>query len=290
MTSASLVATLVAPAGAALSDSDISLVETLIRTSGGKLEGRIRLSNACAVDLFFTGPFFDTNSFQFDVLVQPAANRRKKILLADMESTIIQEEMLDEMAVLIGIGPETAEITRRAMNGELDFAAALHARVALLKGQPENLLREAAAKMTLSPGATELVGAMKKAGAKCWLVSGGFSFFVKIIAERLGFDRYYANDLLLEDGVLTGKVADPILDKHAKKRLLLEACATYGCSLADTLTVGDGANDVPMLDAAGQGGGLGVAYRAKPKVRELIHSQINKSDLCALVYAQGLST
>jgi phosphoserine phosphatase len=288
MTSLNLVATLVAPQGAILSESDIFSVEELIHALGGTVERAQRMPGYRAADIFFSGPSFNANDFQFDVLIQPRAFRRKKILIADMESTIIQEEMLDEMAERLGKGAEVAETTRRAMNGEISFGLALRERVTLLQGQPETLLREVASKMTLNPGAAELVAAMKKSGAHCWLVSGGFSYFVKIIAERLGFDRYYANDLLLEDGVLTGKVAEPILDKDSKKRLLLEACATYGCNVSDALTVGDGANDVPMLQAAGQGGGLGVAYRAKPKVRELIHSQINHSDLSALIYAQDL--
>ena len=205
-----------------------------------------------------------------------------------MELTIIEQEMLDELAARIGIGEKTAEITRLAMNGELDFAAALKERVMLLKGQPASLLDEVAAKMTLTPGAQALLEAMKRAGGKAWLVSGGFTFFVKKIAEQVGFDAFYCNDLKLEDGIITGEVALPILDKNSKKDLLEKACTAYGCTLAESLSVGDGANDVPMLQACHTGGGLGVAYHAKPKVREVIPNQINHGDLSALIYAQSI--
>jgi phosphoserine phosphatase len=283
------VATLVAPAHQTLRDMQVQVEELKqqILATGGKIEKIDEKDGLRAADIFFAGGSVDANNLPFDVIVQPAATRRKKILVADMESTIIAEEMLDELAAHIGVGEEVADITRRAMNGELDFAAALTERVSLLKGQPERLLDEVAARMTLTPGAQDLVDAMKRAGGKAWLVSGGFTFFVKKIAEQVGFDGYFCNDLKVEDGLITGEVTLPILDKNTKKDLLEKACTTYGCTLAESLAVGDGANDVPMLQVCNKGGGLGVAYHAKPKVRETVFNQINRTDLSALIYAQG---
>ncbi len=278
------VATLVAPIGTKLLPAHIDVVANFFE----HVEKTIPSADGRAADIFFTGSINSApHEFAFDVLIQPAATRRKKILIADMESTVIEQEMLDELATMIGVGDKVAETTRRAMNGELDFAEALRERVALLKGQPESLLHKAAEKMTLMPGAAELMASIKQTGGKCWLVSGGFTFFIKIIAERLGFDDYYGNELVIEKGVLTGEVKNPILDKTSKKQLLEQACATYGYTLSDAIAVGDGANDIPMLQTCAEGGGLGVAYRAKPAVRKVIHSQINHTDLSALIYAQG---
>jgi phosphoserine phosphatase len=288
MSSSQLVATLVAPADAVLCESQVEPFIKRIMQSGGIVEKTVWLDKGRAADVFFTGGQATEDSSSFDILVQPVATRRKKILIADMESTIIEQEMLDEVAALIGIGEKVATITRRAMNGELDFAAALIERVGLLKGQPASLLDEVAARMTLSPGAEALVAAMRRAGGKAWLVSGGFTFFVKKIAEQVGFDKYFCNDLRIEGGVITGEVLLPILDKDTKKDLLEKACASYGCVLSESLAVGDGSNDVPMLQACNAGGGLGVAYRAKPRVRELVSNQINHSDLSALIYAQNI--
>ena len=291
------VSTLVAPYGVKLSTQQIKAVTHSIEQSGGKIKNAVTMGDGCAADIFYDMDFLwvlppddDRNeaNWRFDILTQPAATRRKKLLVADMESTIIGQEMLDELASLVGVGEKTAEITRRAMNGELDFTAALTERVGLLKGQPANLLEQVASRMTLNPGAQQLVDAMKSGGGKAWLVSGGFTFFVKKIAEQAGFDEFFANDLKVEDGKITGQVALPVLDKSTKKSLLEKACATYGYTLADSVTVGDGANDVPMLLASNANGGFGVAYHAKPKVREIIPHQINHSDLSALVYAMGM--
>jgi phosphoserine phosphatase len=285
-------ATLVASAATSLSQNHIESYAAEIAARGGIVLNKSWLAEGRAADVIFTGAYPDAcpgfAAFPFDVIVQRQQGRQKKLLVADMESTIIEQEMLDELAIEIGIGEKVAAITRRAMNGELDFTAALAERVGLLKGQPVALLDKVAERMTLMPGAQNLVAAMKRTSAHCWLVSGGFTFFVKIIADRLGFDRFYANRLEVGNGVITGEIVPPILDKNAKKTLLEKACAEYGLSLSECLTVGDGANDVPMLQACGQGGGLGIAYRAKPAVREVIHNQINHGDLSALIYAQGM--
>jgi phosphoserine phosphatase len=213
----------------------------------------------------------------------------KKLLVADMESTIIEQEMLDELASDLGHGRETADITRRAMNGELDFATALYERVALLKGQPVSILERAAKRITFMSGAEKLLSVMKAHGAVCWLVTGGFGYFAEPVAQKLGFDKVFANDLIVHDDVLTGEVVEPILDKNTKKELLERACKELGLSMTDCLAVGDGANDIPMLTACNEGGGLGVAYHAKPKVREVVPHQINHGDLTTLLYAQGYS-
>jgi phosphoserine phosphatase len=248
------------------------------------------------VDLFFTGTAAKEiqkhlcEKFRdqpVDIIVQPAANRRKKLLVADLESTIIQQEMLDELAAKIGIGEKVASITRRAMNGELDFAAALRERVHLLKGQPVSLLEEAARGITLMPGAEALLKTMKANGARAYLVTGGFTFFAKPIAERLGFDRVFANELILDGNVIAGTVAEPILDKNSKRDLLLRVCADSNRTLADSLAIGDGANDIPMLTACNAGGGLGVAYHAKPVVRAAVSHLLNHADLGALLAVQG---
>lgn len=226
----------------------------------------------------------------FDVLAQLVKSRRKKILIADMESTIIEQEMLDELADFIGMRPQVASITRRAMNGELDFASALRERVMMLGGQPASILDEVAQRITYSPGAAELIKTMKANGAQCWLVSGGFKCFVEPVAKHLGFDRFYANDLLLDGDKISGAVADPLLDKNSKQDLLEQACRELNLDMSETAAIGDGANDIPMLIACAGGGGLGVAYEAKPNVRDAIPQQINHSDLTTLLYAQGLAT
>lgn len=282
------VATLVAGQGEPLS------ADFLQKISGQTGAARHAvLDEGRAADLFYAdNPSADTLRQSFDgrvldLFVQPVAGRRKKLLIADMESTIIEQEMLDELADMIGLRDKVAEITRRAMNGELDFAAALRERVALLKGKPAALLAESAQRITWMPGAQALIATMKAHGGQCWLVSGGFTCFVQPVAHQLGFDRSYANELVVQDGMITGDVADPILDKNAKETYLKKACAEGGLLLGSSVAVGDGANDVPMLAACHAGGGLGVAYHAKPNVRAVIPHQVNVGDLTALLYAQG---
>ena len=218
-----------------------------------------------------------------DWAVQPPEGRRKAILLADMESTIIAEEMLDELADALGLRAEIAAITSRSMAGELDFAASLRERVARLAGLPAAALDEAATRMTLNPGAATLIATSKAHGIHTVLVSGGFTRFAEPIAARCGFDEVAANRLSIENGRVAGTVAEPILDRAAKRTTLERVAAERGLGPAAVCAVGDGANDVDMLRAAG----LGVAYRAQPAARGAARVRIDHGDLTALLYLQG---
>jgi phosphoserine phosphatase len=218
-----------------------------------------------------------------DLAIQPRERRRKKLLVADMESTIIGQEMLDELAALTGIHEEVAEITALAMAGELDFEAALRERVALLAGMDGAMLEAVAARMTLNPGARALVATMRAGGAYCALLSGGFTCFTTPIRDACGFDEARANCLEMVDGRITGKVLDPVLGRAAKLAALEELAARQGVVPFDACAVGDGANDLDMLGAAG----LGVAYYGKPKVRAAAHYRVDHGDLTALLYMQG---
>ena len=219
-----------------------------------------------------------------DLIVQPAEGRRKKMLLADMDSTMIGQECIDELADMAGVGPRVAEITKRAMNGELDFEGALIERVGLLKGLPEAVIDKVLAeRITFTPGGRELLATMKANGGYAALVSGGFTAFTTAVARELGFDEHRANTLLAEDGLLTGDVARPILGREAKIAALEEITARLGLSHADVMAVGDGANDLGMLNLAG----AGVALHAKPAVAAQCDIRINHGDLTALLYIQG---
>lgn len=219
-----------------------------------------------------------------DLVIQPSEGRRKRLLIADMDSTMIRQECIDELADEAGVGAHVAGITARAMNGELDFEAALRERVALLKGLPESVIgRVLRDRITLMPGGPALLATMRANGGHAALVSGGFTAFTSAIAERLGFHENRANVLLAEGGVLTGTVAEPILGKEAKLQALQEITARLGISPAEAIAVGDGANDLPMLLAAG----TGVALHAKPKVQAECPVRVNHGDLTALLYLQG---
>jgi len=220
---------------------------------------------------------------KIDVNVVPEAGRRKRLLVADMESTIIENEMLDELADFVGARAHVADITRRAMNGELDFAAAVRERVALLKGLPEAALAKAMTRVRIMPGAAALVATMRAHGAYTALVSGGFTWFTGRIKEQLGFDSHQANELIVLGKHIMGRVRDPILGKEAKEAALRALAAERGVTPADAITVGDGANDLPMLKAAG----LGVAYHAKPAVAAEATVRVDQGDLTTLLYLQG---
>lgn len=219
-----------------------------------------------------------------DLVIQPAEGRKKRLLIADMDSTMIEQECIDELAAEAGIGAGVAEITARAMNGELDFEAALTERVGLLKGQPEGLIDQVLkTRITYTPGGAELLATMKANGAYAALVSGGFTAFTSAVAAHLGFDENRANTLLAADGSLTGDVGRPILGRDAKVTALTEITARLGITPTDAIAVGDGANDLGMLGAAG----TGVALHAKPAVQAQAEVVINHGDLTALLYLQG---
>ncbi|MBC2774813.1 phosphoserine phosphatase SerB [Rhizobium sp. AQ_MP] len=219
-----------------------------------------------------------------DVAVQDADTRRKSFLIADMDSTMIGQECIDELAAEVGLKEKVSEITARAMNGEIAFEPALRERVALLKGLPISVVGEVIAKrITLTPGGTELIATMKSRGGYTALVSGGFTVFTGPIAAMLGFDENRANTLIERDGILTGEVAEPILGKQAKVDSLLEITNRLGISPAEVIAVGDGANDLGMLGIAGSG----VALHAKPAVAAEARIRIDHGDLTALLYLQG---
>jgi phosphoserine phosphatase len=247
------------------------------------------LSDGEAADLAFAAPPYMASvraalgGAAVDAIVTEAAGRRKRLLIADMDSTIVTGETLDELAEFAGLGEPIAAITRRSMNGEIDFASALRERVAMLKGLELSALDRTWEGVRLTEGATELVRTMRANGAVTALVSGGFTWFTGRVAALAGFTHHRAN-VLLDDGArLTGEVSAPILDRDAKLATLRELCASAGIGLDAALAVGDGANDLAMLQAAG----LGVAFHAKPVVARAVAAQVNHTGLRALLFAQG---
>lgn len=220
-----------------------------------------------------------------DIAVLPMAHRRKKLLLADMDSTMIQQECIDELAAFAGLKDKVSAITARAMRGEIAFEPALRERVALLKGIPEAVVDEIIAdRITLMPGGRTLVATMKASGAYTALVSGGFTVFTGRIGAMIGFDEDRSNILGISGGTLDGSVHDPILGKEAKLATLVELRDRHGLRSEETMAVGDGANDLAMLGEAG----LGVALHAKPAVAAAAHARIDHGDLTALLYLQGI--
>jgi phosphoserine phosphatase len=219
-----------------------------------------------------------------DINVVPAKQRRKRILIADMDSTMIPVECIDEIADYAGVKSEVAGITERAMAGEIDFEGALRARLALIKGLPERVLAQVfAERINLNPGARVLVRTMAANGAHTVLVSGGFSYFTQRVAAAAGFAEHRANHLLFEDGALSGKVAEPILGRAAKLQALIEIAGQLDVGTDAALAVGDGANDISMVEAAG----MGVAYHAKPALEDRADAVIRHSDLTALLHLQS---
>ncbi len=245
-----------------------------------------------AVDLFFDAdPAAARTALEgafdrVDVVVQPVDGREKALIVADMDSTMITVECIDELADYAGIKAQIAEVTEAAMRGELDFAEALDARVALLKGLGADAIdRCLAERVRLMPGARTLIQTMKARGATAILVSGGFTRFAEPVGAQIGFDRVIANELLIEGDALTGAVTKPIVDSSTKETTLLGAMAELGLDARATMAVGDGANDLAMIRKAG----LGVAYHAKPVVAAAAGARIDHGDLTALLYAQGIA-
>ena len=269
----------------------ISLTPALINQIRNALHGAppVILSPGEAIDIPMSAPPTPAllrealDGKPIDAITVKNRARRKALLLADMDSTIVTGETLDELAGFAGIGEKIAGITRRAMNGELDFKDALRERVAMLKGLNLDALEKTWQRVKLTPGARELVATMRERGALTALVSGGFTFFTGKVAEQVGFDLHRSN-ILLDDGVaLTGKVGEPILDRDSKLAALHELAVQRGVKLGATLAVGDGANDLDMLRAAG----LGVAFHAKPIVAQEAKARVDHADLRALLFAQG---
>jgi phosphoserine phosphatase len=221
---------------------------------------------------------------EVDVVVQPRAGRRRRLLVADMDSTMISVECIDELADYAGVKAEVAAVTERAMRGELDFEGALDARVALLRGLDAAMIdRCHEERVRLTPGARTLVRTMRAHGAYCLLVSGGFSLFADRVAAAIGFDAARSNDLHVAGGRLAGIVGRPVLGAEGKRQALLEAAAAHDIAIADALAVGDGANDIPMLKEAG----LGIAFHAKPAAAAAADARIDANDLGAILFAQG---
>jgi len=285
------VLTLVAPPGA-LAPALPARARDAIAALGADPGSPDWLAEAEAADL----PFANLNPEQavaaaraalgdapVDAIAQPAEGRRKALLIADMDSTIVTSETLDELAAFAGLKERVAEITRRSMNGEIDFATALRERVAMLRGLGLEALEETWRGTQLMPGARALVRTMAANGAHCALASGGFTFFTGRVAALCGFSSHHANILLDDGSALTGQVAEPVFDRDAKLATLIALAAEKDLPMAGTLAVGDGANDLAMIGAAG----LGIAYRAKPIVAAAARARVDHADLRALLFAQG---
>ncbi len=271
------------PARPAVTDAAVASALEALKGAGVAVGTPEWLAPGIACDLPFEGTAVAPRLPDVDAVVLAAEGRRKKLLVADMESTMIHNEMLDELADFLGLREKIAGITARAMNGEIDFAGALEERVGLLKGLPVGRLDEAATRIRYMPGGATLVATMKKHGAFCALVSGGFTYFTAMVRKTLGFDLDAANVLEHDGSSLAGTVGRPILGKEAKLATLQRLAGERGLSIVDAVTVGDGANALPMLKAAG----LGVAFHAKPAVAAEVQARIDHGDLTALLYLQG---
>jgi len=284
------VATIVA--SASLGQGDIDEAADRVAEAGAQLGERTVLEPGKAADILFDGDAGAVRAAlqampgEIDVIVQPAASREKKLLVADMDSTMITIECIDELADYAGIKAQIAEVTERAMRGELDFAEALKARVALLKGLDEAMIDICRTeRVKLTPGAKTLIQTMGKRDARTILVSGGFTRFADPVGAEIGFDKVVANVLDIADGKLTGTVVEPIVDSARKQRELEEATAALNLAPDLSVAIGDGANDIPMIKAAS----LGVAFHAKEKTRAVADAEIRYGDLSVLLYAQGIA-
>jgi len=286
------VLTLMAGIGAALDEPILAAARATLREAGAEPGPLSWLAPDQACDIPFSGG--DPQSLEaalrrhltglpVDLAIQPAEGRRKRLLLADMESTIVTRELTDELATLAGMGEAITAMTAASMRGEVDFADSLRARIAMLRGQPAALLKQVEDLVELTPGARALVQTMKAHGARTALVSGGFDCFAAIAAAACGFDELHANRLVIVEGRLAGEVVEPILDRLAKRATLERLATALDIAPADAAAVGDGANDIPMLEAAG----LGVAYHGKPVVAAAAGFRLDHADLTGLLYFQG---
>ena len=286
------VATLIAKSGA-LDGNAVEKARALLPNAQTTQTAQWLAANTAA-DIAFTAVAGDLRAIaddirsvltETDVVVQPLAHRRKKVFLADMDSTMIGQECIDELADYAGLKPHIAAITERAMRGEIAFEPALRERVALLKGLPSALVEEIIkTRITLTPGGRTLLATMRKHGARTCLVSGGFTLFVEKIAAMIGFDESRSNVLKLDpDGHLNGVVEEPIFGRDHKRAALIELRERLGLTPEQTMAIGDGANDLDLIAEAG----LGVAYHAKPSVAAAAQTRIEHCDLIAMLYAQG---
>ena len=281
------------PADAALSAEVVEKVRAAVAPEanpvwlGEGVAAEIAIDAAAAADgsALLRRSLAEIDRHPIDIAVLPAAGREKKLLIADMDSTIIGQECVDELADYAGLRDEISAITERAMNGELRFEDALRDRVALLRGIPVSVIDEIVTdRITINPGAGTLVRTMRARGAHTALVSGGFREFTRRVAETVGFDEDFANDLVVADGLISGAIVEPVRGREGKRQTLLELAARLNISSDAALAVGDGANDIDMIDAAG----LGVAYHAKPAVAERADARVDHGDFTALLYLQGI--
>ncbi|GAB5488743.1 MAG: phosphoserine phosphatase SerB [Parasphingorhabdus sp.] len=284
-----LIATVIA--AETLKKGELSSAADMLKEADCEITEIGAIQNAKAADIFFHGDVASANGAMtplrqsHDIGIVPAENRRKKLLISDMDSTMITVECIDELADYAGIKDQISEITERAMQGELDFEEALRGRIALLKGLDRSAIQQCLdERVEIMPGAQTLVKTMDSLGADTILVSGGFSSFAEPVAKKIGFSRSESNILGIEAGLLTGLLDGPIVDSMRKAELLKQSITSAGLVTADCLAVGDGANDIPMIELAG----LGVAYHAKPKAAAAANVAINHNDLSALLYLQGI--
>ncbi|MCK5445302.1 MAG: phosphoserine phosphatase SerB [Rhodospirillaceae bacterium] len=294
-----LVLTLIAGRGRArLNDAIVTEARASLNNLGAETAPPDWLAEKKACDIAFSGlapaqgeaavrtaiDAMDKNGEKpIDIIAQPIIGRKKKLLVADMDSTIVTSETLDDLGAYAKKQDAIARLTQRAMKGKIGFKDALIARVEMLKGVEESALEKTMKRIRLTSGAKTLIATMKAGGAHTVLVSGGFCYFAKRVQKMAGMDAAHANTFIIKDGVLTGEVLDPVIGKDAKLQILLEKAAKYKLSLSETISIGDGANDVPMLGAAG----LGIAYHAHPVANDAASARLSHADLTGALFAQG---